>query len=216
MRRRAAAAIAILLGVALGGAHEWVLLAVGDALVIRDELVPADVIHVISGPDHRTDHAIQLYQQGYGRRMFFTGGWCPEIEGNHAERGRDRAVEQGVPEQAVAIDGSWVTSTYSEALRLKAFLDGAEQPGIRSVIVVSDAHHLRRARWAYRQVLGAEIELQMAAVPFEQSPFRRRWWTDAASRQFVWGEYRKIVYYHLRYRYSRGLFREWLASLDTE
>ncbi len=216
MRRRAAAAMVILLGMALGATRERMLLAVGDFLVIHDRLHPADVIHVISGPDHRTDHAIQLYQQGYGRRMFFTGGWCPEIEGNHAERGRDRAVEEGVPEGAVAIDGAWVTSTYSEALRLKAFVDGVGQPGIRSVIVVSDAHHLRRARWAYRQVLGEGIELQMAPVPFERSPYQRRWWTDAASRQFVWGEYRKIVYYHLRYRYSRGLFREWLVSLDTE
>lgn len=117
---------------------------------------------------------------------------------------------------SVAIDGSWVTRTYSEALRLKADVDGVGQPGIRSAIVMGDAHHLRRARWAYRRVLGEGIALRMAPMPLDRSPYQQRWWTDAASRQFVWGEYRKIVYYHLRYRYSWGVFREWLASLDTE
>lgn len=216
MKHRAAAAAAILLGVILATAHERILLAVGDFLVIQDNLHPADVIHVISGPDYRTDYAIKLYQQGYGKRMFYTGGWCPVIQGNHAERGRQRALDRGVPDHAIAIDGSPVTSTYSEAVRLRAFIAAEGQADIRSLMVVSDAHHLWRARWAFQQVLGEGIDLQMAPVPFELSPYQRRWWTDAASRQFVWGEYRKIVYYHLRYRYSRGLFREWLASLDTE
>ena len=62
-----------MLGVLLLRAREPILFAVGDFLVIEDALQPADVIHVISGPDDRTDYAIQLYKQGYGKQIFFTG-----------------------------------------------------------------------------------------------------------------------------------------------
>ena len=193
--------------------REPVLLAIGDFLVVRDELHPADVIHVISGLDHRADYGIQLYQEGYGRQIFFTGGWCPIIDGNHAERGKERALQQGVSLEAIAIDGSWVTSTYSEAVKLQAFIADSPVP-IRSVIVVSDPYHMRRARWTYRRLLGSQISLQMAPVPYRLSPFHRGWWTDNESCQDVWSEYLKIVYYYLRYQVSSGPAREWLAAFD--
>ena len=63
-----------LLGATLFLTHERIFLAVGDFLVVRDKLEPADIIHVIAGEDYRTDYAIHLYQQGYGRLLFFTGG----------------------------------------------------------------------------------------------------------------------------------------------
>jgi len=50
--------------------REPLMFAIGDYLVIHDELKPADVIHVIAGPDDRTDYAIQLYKQGYGKQLF--------------------------------------------------------------------------------------------------------------------------------------------------
>jgi uncharacterized SAM-binding protein YcdF (DUF218 family) len=209
-------AVAVVLACAtLFLARRPILLAVGDFLVVRDDLRPADVIAVISGPDDRTDYAIQLYKQGYGKQIFFTGGWCPVIQGNHAERGKERALEQGVPPQAIATDGSPVNSTYSEAVRLKEFIAESEAP-IQSVIVVSDPHHMRRARWTYRLLLGDQVSIQMAPVPFELSPYQRRWWTDEESRQYVKNEYLKIAYYYARYQFSWGPVREWLASLDTE
>jgi hypothetical protein len=42
--------------------REPVLLAIGDYLIVRDELRPADVIHVLTGRDYRTDYSIQVYQ----------------------------------------------------------------------------------------------------------------------------------------------------------
>ncbi|MGD8997184.1 MAG: YdcF family protein [Anaerolineae bacterium] len=193
--------------------REPVLMAIGDFLAVRDELRPADVIHVISGLDHRADYGIQLYQEGYGKRLFFTGGWCAVIDGNHAERGRERARQQGVPLQAIAIDGSWVTSTYSEVVKLQGFIAGSSQ-SIRSVIVVSDPYHMRRARWTYQRLLDSGISVQMAPVPYGSSPFERRWWTDKGSRRKVRSEYLKIVYYYLRYQVSPPSMREWLASLE--
>jgi uncharacterized SAM-binding protein YcdF (DUF218 family) len=205
----------VVLGTTLFLAREPILLATGDLLVVQDELHPADVIHVIGGPDDRTDYAIQLYKQGYARQLFFTGGWCTFHNYYHGQHGRERALEQGIPLEAVAIDDLRVTSTYSEAVKLKEFLAGSATP-MRSVIIVSDAHHMRRARWTYRQVLGNRIGVQMAPVPFELSPYQRRWWTDGESRHLVWNEYRKILYYYARYQLTWGPVREWLASLDQD
>lgn len=195
--------------------REPILLAIGDYLVVQDELQTADVIHVISGPDERTDYAIQLYQQGYARHIFFTGGWCTFHNYYHGQHGQQRALEQGVPPEAIAFDDSEVTSTYAEVVRLREFIAHSQTP-LRSVIVVSDPYHMRRARWTYRHLLGDRASVQMAPVPFEMLPYQRRWWTDEASRQYVKNEYLKIVYYYARYQFGVELVQKWLASFDRE
>jgi uncharacterized SAM-binding protein YcdF (DUF218 family) len=191
------------------------LLAIGDFLVVTEKLQPADVIHVLSGEDYRTDFAVQLYQRGYGKQIFFTGGWCIYHQYFHGAHGRERALALGVPAAAIASDESEVTSTYAEAVRLKAFLQES-QPSSGSVIVVSDPHHMRRARWAYSRVLGNHFRLQMAHMPFDQSLSQRCWWRDARSRKMVGREYQKFIYYLARYQWSRGPLQAWLASFDKE
>jgi uncharacterized SAM-binding protein YcdF (DUF218 family) len=195
--------------------HERILLAMGDFLVVKDTLKPGDVIHVIAGEDYRTDYAIQLFRQGFGKVLFFTGGWCPFHNENHGDRANRRALQQGIRLKAVVIDDFPVTSTYEEVLRLKEFMRQSVVP-LYSVIVVSDSFHSRRARWTYRQILGDEVKVQMAPVSFELSPYKRDWWTDRASRQFVKEEYLKMIYYHARYQLSWGPVKEWLASLDRK
>jgi uncharacterized SAM-binding protein YcdF (DUF218 family) len=205
--------VIILVGVILSASYENVLSFIGDFLIVEDELQPSDVIHVIAGPDYRSDYAIQLYKEGYARQIFFTGTWCAIHQVNHSEHGRDRALEQGVPSSAIAIDGTEIETTYSEAVRLKEYISASPTP-IHSIIIVSDPYHMRRARWAYRKVLGDQIILQMAPVPFEQLPYPRHWWTDWESRKMVRDEYVKTVFYLLRYQLSWGALRDWLATFD--
>jgi uncharacterized SAM-binding protein YcdF (DUF218 family) len=210
------ATVAVLLGAILCLIREPILLFIGDFLVVRDDLQSADAIHVIAGPDNtRIDYAIQLYQQGYAKRIIFTGGWCRCLEANAAEYGRERALQQGVPPEAIAIDGSEVTSTYAEIGQLQEVISHSQGP-TRSVIGVSDPYHMRRARWTYRHVLGDQVSVQMAPVPFELSPYQRRWWTDDESRQYIEDEYLKIAYYYARYQFGVGPLGRWLAALDRE
>jgi uncharacterized SAM-binding protein YcdF (DUF218 family) len=205
----------VLLGVILYLIHEPVLLAVGDFLVIRDKIRPADVIHVIAGSDYRTDYGIQLYRHGYAKQIFFTGGWCIFHHYLHGQHARQRSLDRGIPAEAIALNDSKVMSTYSEVVELKEFINQSKVP-IHSVIVVSDPYHMRRARWTYRRVLGDQTILEMAPVPFQSSPYRRRWWTSKESRKMVEDEYLKIVYYYARYQFSRGILKDWLASLDKD
>jgi uncharacterized SAM-binding protein YcdF (DUF218 family) len=194
--------------------EQW-LMSIGNYLFIQDPLMPADVIHVIAGEDYRTDYAIQLYKQGYGKKLFFTGGWCDIHHYWHGEHASERALAQGLSLDAIVIDDSRVLSTYMEVEKLKEWMVKSPDP-VQSVIVVSDPFHMRRGRWTFQKVLGDEIEVQMAPVPFELTPYQRTWWKDQESRQNVRGEYSKFIYYLLRYQYSWGFFRDWLVSLDTE
>lgn len=194
-------------------AHKQLLLAIGDFLVTQDNIQPADVIHVIAGPDYRTDYAIQLYKEGYGRLLFFTGGWCQTQNYFHGQHAQKRSIDQGVPIPAIAIDDFQVTSTYSEAVRLKEFINQSKVP-IHSVIVISDPYCMRRTRWTYRQVLGDKLNIEMAPVPFELSPYHHYWWTSKDSKKLVKDEYLKIAYYYARYRFSWGPLKDWLVSLD--
>lgn len=95
---------------------------IGNFLIVQDTLKPADVIHVIAGEDYRTDYAFQLYEQGYGKTVFFTGGWCDIHLYEHGARARDKALAQGLSLEAIASDDSAVMSTYMEAERLKEWI----------------------------------------------------------------------------------------------
>ena len=193
--------------------HEQWLTLVGDFLIVEDPLQPADVIHVIAGDDYRTDYAIDLYQRGYGKTLFFTGGWCKRHQYRHGEHGKEKSVAHGVPAQEIAFDDSTVTSTYMEAERLKEWISHSGTP-IHSVIVVSDPYHMRRTRWTYKRVLGPDIKISMAPIPFKLTPYQHTWWRDRQSKNYVEDEYKKYLYYILRYQLSRGSFQKWLVSLD--
>ena len=211
--------IALIVLLALLGAlylfRKKLALALADFLIIEDPIQHADIIHVIAGGDHRTNYGISLYQQGYGDVLFFTGGWCTLHHDVHAEHSQQMALEQGVDADDIFIDPTEITSTYMEAERLKAYIETSPKE-INSVIIVSDAFHMRRARWAYRRVLGKEIDLIMAPVPLELSPYQREWWRDTESTTMIKEEYLKSFYYIVRYQLSWGKLNVWLASLDTE
>ena len=201
--------VVFLLFIALMNIREQIGLRVGNFLIVQDNPAPADVIHVIAGNDYRTEYAIQLYKQGLARTIFFTGGWCTHHKYYHGEHGKQLAIMEGVPQQAIAYDDSPVLSTYDEAILLKKYLD-ENLPASQSIIVVSDPFHMRRARWTSEMVFGKGMKISMQPVPFEQTPYKQHWWTDGASRRYVSDEYKKMIFYYFRYQ----LGMTWLKFLD--
>jgi len=183
--------------------------AIGKFLVVKDNLYPADAIHVIAGDDYRTEYAIQLYQQGFARKIFFTGGWCTQHGYYHGEHGLQIALAEGIPVEDIAYDDTAVLSTFDETILLKNYLD-SNLPSAQSVIVVSDPFHMRRARWTNQMVFGNQLKMIMQPVPFDQTPFKQQWWTDSPSRAYVRDEYTKMIYYLFRYK----LGWNWLSFFD--
>ena len=145
----------LLLGLFL--VHQSVLFAIGDFLIVEDKLKSADLIHILGGGFDRLDYGLQLYEQGYGRRIFITGG-------DDAIVYRAYARANGAEAEHILPPASWAVNTYEEALELKQFLD--RNSSAQSVIVVSSPYHMRRAQWAFQDVLGDQVNLQFAPVPF--------------------------------------------------
>jgi hypothetical protein len=87
--RRAIIIGVIILGVLLLIFRYDCLSIVGDFLIVRDNIHPAQVIHVIAGDDYRTDYAIRLYKQGFGKILFLRGDGANPINIITASMGRN-------------------------------------------------------------------------------------------------------------------------------
>jgi len=175
--------------------YRSILLSLGQFLAVKEEeeLQPADVIHVLGGRFERTYYALQLYQQGYGRNLFFTGKEVAPLLKNYA-------AGQGIPATHIINFESRATNTYQEALELKQLLDN--EATVQSVIVVSSPYHMRRVRWTFTQVLDHKTRIQFAPVPFRQTSDHQQWWTDQKSWEHVVKEYLKLLFYYVKH-YSK-------------
>lgn len=181
--------------------REAILLGVGNFLIVRDDLQPADLIHVLGGGDvGRVDHGVELYKQGLGKKMFFTGGRV-EPRGMYnlpdSFSSGDYAELQGVSAKDILWRGGSAANTYEEAVALGDLLH--KEDSIQSVIIVSTPYHLQRARWVFNKVVGFRVDLQYAPVPFAISQYKQRWWEDKLSLAMVKNEYLKLLFYFLKY-----------------
>lgn len=194
--------VTVFLTLSLLPSCESMLLRVGNFLIVDEpSLRSADLIHVLGGGADRIPYGIQLYRQGYGQKIFFTGGGSVQTDTAEyrtvIEYAEDVARAQGVDLAGLIADSSSAASTYDEAIELKQVLES--HPDIRSVIIVSEPYHLRRVRWTFEKVIGDRADLQYAAVPFSSTHYQSRWWDDESSAEFVRDEYLKLLYYWLRY-----------------
>ena len=186
---------------------------IGDYLVVEDKLQHTDLIAAVSGPEYRIVYAAELYTRGLGDSVFFTGGFSEENQRIEASWSKYVATTHGVPPEAIETDDTAVLSTHDEAVLLKKYID-EHADTIKTVTVVTDPYHSRRARWIYQKVLGNQVKVYMAPVPRTRTDFPKQWWTTAGSRQLVFKEYVKLVFYYFRYQASSGAFREWLSQFD--
>lgn len=190
-----------------------ILKSMGENLIVSDDLKKADLITSVSGPDYRALYAAELCKKSLAPRLFYTGGYNEFDERYTAAWSQYLATTIGVPPEEITVDESTVVTTYEEAERVKAFVDA--HPGkIDTIIVVTDPYHTKRAKWAYQKVLGSEITILMAPVPFEETGYSKSWWKDSASRKMVIQEYLKYGFYLLRYQWTSGALQDLLAKFD--
>lgn len=197
---------------AIVAAGAFVLL--GETLFVKDKLAKADICLVLGGPEYRSLYAIDLYKNGLCGTLLFIGGQVGR--GDHAisERRRTLALEQGIPEDAIAVDTTDVYSTFGEIGRLRTFIDGHAAEETPTVMLISDPYHMRRTRMVYRWIVGDKARSQMAPVPFERTPMPREWWTDIMSIKRIMREFVKITYYQIRYLFSSTILDKWISQLE--
>ena len=186
---------------------------VGNFLLVSDSLEKVDLITAVSGPSYRITYAAELFQKHLGSYLFFTGGFNEYEQRYDADWSATLARNIGVPPENIYTDDSTVISTYQEAERVKAFIE-AHPDKIHSVIVVTDAFHTRRAKWAYEKVLGEDIKVIVTPVPWDEAGYSSKWWRSAVTREMVFKEYLKYTFYLIRYQWTSGVLQHWLSNFD--
>src|ERR1051326_2373459 len=124
-----------------------VVIAVVAPGYILDTPQPAprksDAIVVISGDEQlaRFAEGVNLYQQGFGSYLVFSGAAYDNGTSN-ADVMRDLAVRRGVPESAI-LEEPQGEDTWGNAIYTREVL---EEHGLQSAILVTSPYHLRRAK----------------------------------------------------------------------
>ena len=89
----------------------------------------------------RINHAINLYRQRQVRKLIFTGGQGNPGEPTESAAARDYALQSGVAASDILIEEK-SHNTYENILYAKQL---ADTHGIKSVLIVSDPLHMKRA-----------------------------------------------------------------------
>jgi len=187
---------------------------VGAFLSVADPLQPVDLIVVISGTLPEIHYGLDLYHQGYGKKLLFLGHFPVELaviskepfevmEKPWDEIAAHMAVQAGVPAEALIFSDAFDNSTYDRVASLMRTAQAHEQ---QSLIIVTSASYARRVAYSAHHILqGNEPTFLMAPTPQSYYPAAYRfhldnWWLDENHPKMVFDEYTKLIYYWLKYR----------------
>jgi uncharacterized SAM-binding protein YcdF (DUF218 family) len=168
----------------------------GRLLVASDTFSHADAIIVLGGGSaNRAEHAVDLYERDYAPLVVFSGGTLRSagLACSSALLSLETAKQLGLPDEAIVIADE-AQSTYDEAVNLRR-LSGDR--GWRSLIVVTDPFHTRRAARTFRTLL-SEVIVYVSAAP-NPNQGAVRWWQNEHGLVAVPSEVIKLVFYWCRY-----------------
>lgn len=179
------------------------LLGAGRLVTQEDPLQKADAIYVLGGSwVQRWLEATDLFKEGYAPAIVISRGTIDDGERelerrgipfpNAGSLGRDTIVAHlGVPATAVEVLAVSVDNTAQEATAIKAV---ALERRWHRVIVITDRASTRRAGFAMRRVLGADVEVIMRAPRLDSFP-PAQWWRRRADFRTVFYELPKLLAY---------------------
>jgi uncharacterized SAM-binding protein YcdF (DUF218 family) len=171
---------------------------ISDYLFCADDPTHADLVIVFGGTRlERAEKAAALYQAGLAPRILFTGGDTRQTGVAEALRLRQRAMELGVPAEAILVETDSTTTDES----IHRTVDLVEQlfgwSSLESVILVSAPHHMRRVKLAMRQRVPENV--QLTCCPDDRPDLRpENWWHSPTGLTTVARELEKVRTYALR------------------
>lgn len=148
----------------------------------------ADIIVVLGGSNGRREaFALTLYNQKYAPKILVSG---------HREtmkNGLNLIEKSNLPKEALLINDQ-ATTTYDEAQQI---LNRLIEIHAKSVLIVTDQFHTRRASATYQKVF-QEYDIKLTFVSLETTIDSKNWW-QTGLRPFIELEYLKILYYWFAY-----------------
>jgi uncharacterized SAM-binding protein YcdF (DUF218 family) len=184
-----------------------ILTRLGQFLVVADVPQKSDVIVCLAGGNvERGLATADLYKRGLAPAVFLTSEEPPDGYGLLKERGLHYPENVdlllmvlrglGVPDAALLEGHRRITSTYDEAILVKALV---EKHGFGSVILVTSPAHSRRVWMTFKKALREE-DCRIYMVPTPYSGFNPTdWWKEEKYLREVVLEYQKLFFYLLRY-----------------
>ncbi|MGC9397206.1 MAG: YdcF family protein [Anaerolineae bacterium] len=186
----AAVLCAALLALAIFAVHIDRFLNVGEPPVHADAIVV-----LASNPD-RIRHAVDLHAQGYAPVVVFTDATYKDagLACSSALLDVPAAQALGLPGDAVVIAAAEVTSTYEEAVAVRALV---AEHNWASIIVVTDPFHTRRATRTFRALIPGVTVTASATPDADYDP--QRWWRSEEGVMAVITEMGKLAFYWMAY-----------------
>ena len=185
----------------LEGLYDW--------LSAADRPGQADVIFVLAGRQSRKHYALELFGQGVAGTLLISVGRfeirkfaqlpfpvhldMPAIARDTPPAFRHYFVSLHAGQAMVERIARGRFGTLSEIRALAAWLN--TRPGVRSLLVVSSAPHLRRVRACCRALLAADLKLCFVPPPSDGWLARSRWWREPRARSVVLKEIAKLLIY---------------------
>jgi uncharacterized SAM-binding protein YcdF (DUF218 family) len=163
----------------------WLVRIFGRPLERRDHFTTVDAIVVVGSPlaadgslsdvlEERVATGVALWKRGVAPRLLLAGGRAPGQRSllAEAEAMAERAFVLGVPRSAIVVERE-SRNTSMNAKNIAVLCSGL---AIRTVIVVSQPFHLRRAvLWFRRMGLDAVGHAASDSVQFRQPSRGLRW-----------------------------------------
>lgn len=177
--------------------HFW-LTQLGSFLIYQDNIAPADAILVLGGGEkERALQGIELAKKNFGGWMMFTGDCLQPIFGEDthwALEAQKLAVFNGLPkDRTIPILNS--TSTLDDAVLSKKI---CLEKHFRSLIVVSEPFHTRRAHFVFNKVY-KNSGIKIMVYPVQNSWYKGdNWWKSKNGFWAVNMEWQKMLYYLLK------------------
>ncbi len=204
----------LLLALSLYTLRRPLLQQLGAFPTVADELQPVDLIVVISGTLPEIHYGLDLYHQGYGKKMLFLGHFPVELaviskepfevmEKPWDEIAGHMATLAGVPADALIFSDAFDNSTYD---RVVSLIRAAQEHEQQSMIIVTSPSYSRRVALSAHHILqGNQPTVLMAPTPQRYYPEAYRfnlddWWLDENHPKMLFDEYTKLAYYWLKYR----------------
>jgi uncharacterized SAM-binding protein YcdF (DUF218 family) len=153
----------------------------------------ADAIVAISGGDtvSRTREAISLYQNGWGKKLVFSGAAQDKSGPSNAKVMRREALAAGVAKKDILIE-EYGETTKENAVKTQTIFEAND---IKSVIVVTSAYHQRRAGLEFKKRSNGMVDVRNHPVASDDQ-WSVYWWATPVGWFLAIGEFVKIIAFY--------------------
>ena|ERR1700688_1396549 len=163
------------------------------SFLVVDEPRRSDVIVVLAGEtDRRPARALELLQQGYGRRIVLDVQTTIKIYEFSQIQLAEKYVQDLPQRGVVSICPIYGLSTKDESKDVEKCL---AHEGARSVLLVTSDYHTRRARSVFRRELPG-LDFSIAAARNEEQ-FGARWWTHRQWAKTLLYEWLRLIWWNV-------------------